>query len=289
MICPKCGSLNVKKCGWTFLNKGKDKKQRYYCHDHKGKFLEDETTEDNFPRVLSMDIETLPGKAYFWEVFNVNISHTQVIQDWAVCCWSAKWYDDDRVISDCVTPKEAIDHNDKRICQSMWALFDKADVIIAQNGKRFDIPKLNTRWWKHRIPQPSSYKIIDTLLAAKQAFGMTFNSLDYLAQYLEIGKKLKTDFSLWRACDNGDKDALERMREYNEHDVILLEDVYTKMRGWIPNHPDFRVYGAVQGVCPRCFGAIEKIGLYTAAKRQYREYRCQSCGGVHHSTVPEKK
>jgi hypothetical protein len=286
MICPKCGSTEVKKCGWTILNAGR--RQRYYCYGHNGKFQEGETEEDSFPAVLSMDIETLPGKAYFWEVWNTNINHEMVIQDWAVCCWSAKWIGDSRVVSDCVTPAEAKEHNDKRVCLSMWKLFDEADVIIAQNGKKFDIPKLNTRWWKHKIQQPRSYKIIDTLEAARRAFGMTYNSLDYLAKYLGIGRKLKTEFELWRSCDNGDQAALDRMREYNEHDVVLLEDVYMTMRGWIPNHPDFRIYNKVEGVCPRCFGAIEDVGLYTAAKRQYKEFRCTNCGSVTHSTKPEK-
>ena len=236
-----------------------------------------------------MDIETLPIVAYTWETYNVNINKDQIIKDWSILCWSAKWLDDPRMITGCLTPKEVKTRNDKRICQIMWKLFDEADVIIAQNGRRFDIPKLNTRFWLHRMPQPSSYKIIDTLEAARKSFGMTFNSLDYLGRYLEVGGKLKTDFLLWKNCDRGDKDALARMSEYNQNDVMLLESVYMKMRNWIPGHPKFTVYNKVVGVCPVCLSSdISNVGLYTATVRQYMEWRCNGCGVIYHSTKPEK-
>jgi hypothetical protein len=171
----------------------------------------------------------------------------------------------------------------------MWKLFDDADIIIAQNGKKFDIPKMNTRFWKYGMPRPSSYKIIDTLDAARRAFGMTYNSLDYLGEYLGAGRKLKTEFDLWIKCDNGDKESLEKMQEYNENDVILLEEVYLKMRGWMPNHPKFTAYEKVEGVCPVCFDSnIKNIGLYTAVVKQYQEFRCSHCGSVWHNTKPEK-
>jgi hypothetical protein len=192
------------------------------------------------------------------------------------------------MITDCLTPSEAVKRNDKRICQSLWKLFDDADIVIAQNGRKFDIPKMNTRWWKHKLTPPSSYKIIDTLDAARRAFGMTYNSLDYLGTYLGIGSKKKTEFQLWTDCDKGDKQSLDYMQEYNENDVTLLENVYLNMRGWIPNHPKFTTYEKVKDVCPVCFGDIKNIGLYTANVRQYKEFRCQQCGAVFHNTKAEK-
>jgi transposase-like protein len=287
MNCPSCGSDSIKKNGFSLSLIAP--KQRYKCLECGRRFTDDDLDEDRFPAVLLMDIETLPIKAYVWDVWGVDVRKEQIIEDWCVLCWSAKWLDDDRMITDCVTPAEAAKRNDKRVCQSMWRLFDDADVIIAQNGKKFDVPKLNTRWWKHNISRPSSYKIIDTLDAARRTFGMTYNSLDYLATYLGIGRKIKTDFELWANCDRGDKDALEKMQEYNENDVTLLENVYLKMRGWIPNHPNFTAYDKVKDVCPVCFDSnIKNIGLYTATVRQYKEWRCGKCGSLWHSTRCEK-
>jgi hypothetical protein len=56
------------------------------------------------------------------------------------------------------------------------------------------------------------------------------------------------------------------------------------MRKWIPNHPDMSVFAKVKDVCPVCLGDDNKpIGVYTAYKNQYPEFRC-SCGAVWHSS-----
>jgi hypothetical protein len=284
MICPICGSNNTKKRGFAFANGGK--KQRYFCHAHSGSFLEGQVVEDSFPSVLLVDIETLPIVAYTWSGYDTVINPVQIIKDWCVVGWAAQWLGDDKIVSEFLTPKEAKSRNDKKIVSKLWKMFDEADSVIAHNGIRFDFKKLNTRWWYHGLPQPSSYKMIDTLEIARRTLGMTFNSLDYLGEYLGLGKKLHTDFELWRRCSDGSPEALQEMREYNENDVDLLRKVYLKLRGWTNNHPDFRAFSRVKGVCPRCFSPIEYIGLYTAKKNQYKEFRCTGCGGVGHDTNP---
>jgi transposase-like protein len=285
--CPYCGSTNICKKGVVHSITGDI--QRYKCHDCGKRCTENTVTSVDMPAVLVMDIETLPIKAYVWGPWEQNIQHNQVIEDWCVLCWSAKWLDDPRMIHDCLTPKEAVARNDLRIVKSMWKLFDDADIIIAQNGKKFDIPKMNTRFWKYQMDRPASYKIIDTLDTARRVFGMTWNNLDYLGEYLGLGKKVKTDFGLWVDCDHGDQEALKYMQRYNENDVTLLERIYLKMRGWMPGHPRFTTYEKVVGVCPVCMDAnIRNIGLYTAVVRQYKEFRCEHCGAVWHNTKPEK-
>ena len=282
--CPNCGSTNTKRNGLSISLIAQ--KQRYKCMECGHRFTEsDDPAEGAMPSVLVMDIETLPIVAYTWGTWDVNINKEQIIKDWAVLSWSAKWLDDPRMMSDILTPAEIAKRDDKRIVKSLWQLFDDADVIIAQNGRKFDLPKMNTRFWIYRMPRPSSYKIIDTLDCAKRAFSMTYNSLDYLGEYLGLGRKLKTDFQLWIDCDNGDKDALARMREYNENDVTLLEEVYLRMRPYIPNHPSYAIYDKIVGVCPVCLDPnITEIGLYTANVRQYPEFRCGKCGSLWHST-----
>ena len=246
-------------------------------------------TEAEFPAVLFLDIETLPIIAYTWGTWGVDITNDKIIKDWCVLAFAAKWLDDPRIIADILIPKEVSARDDKRLCQHIWRLLDDADVVIAQNGKRFDLPKINGRLWKHGVGPPSSYKTVDTMEAAKKTFGLTYNSLDFLGEYLGAGRKLKTEFELWAKCDRGDKDALTRMTEYNQQDVFLLEEVYNKMRPWIPNHPRLTVYDKIAGVCPVCMdNNIKEIGLYTAAQRQYREFRCSSCASIWHNTKAEK-
>jgi transposase-like protein len=286
MTCPRCGSFNNRQRGT------RHGKQRVQCKDC-GRYFRSEITfeksdAEKFPAVLVFDIETLPIVAYTWGVYDTNIQTEGIIKDWCVLAWSAKWLNDDKVISDVLTSGEAKTRNDKRLVSGFWKLLDDADVVIGHNGRDFDIKKLNTRFMYNKINPPSSYKVIDTLISARSAFGMTFNKLDYLAQYLGMKRKKHTEFSLWVKCDQGDKTALSDMREYNERDVEVLEDVYMRIRQWMPNHPRFNVYEKVIGVCPVCFGEYNLIGLYQAAKQQYKEYRCTKCHSVFHSTKPEK-
>jgi hypothetical protein len=244
------------------------------------------TNGTDAPAVLVMDIETLPIVAYTWGAWDQNINMEQIIKDWVILGWSGKWLDDDKIISDILTPKEAVNRDDGRIVKNLWKLLDDADIVIAHNGKAFDLPRSNTRFLYHKMGPPSSYKVIDTLIAARSAFGLTYNRLDYVAKYLGAQRKKETDFQLWIDCDHGDKEALQRMQNYNIGDVETLEQVYLKIRSYIPNHPRLTSYDRVKGRCPVCLSDYTLIGTYQAPIKQYPEYRCNSCGAVFHSTKP---
>lgn len=240
--------------------------------------------------VLSIDIETLPILGYTWNVWNTNIYSNQVEKDWSLLSYSAKWIDSGKIISDILTTKEALNREDKRLASGIWNLLNKSSVVITHNGRRFDIKKINTRFWKHGLHRPSSYKVIDTLVAAKSVFGLTYNTLDFIAKYIGLQEKLDTDFELWRRCDRGEKEALQYMREYNENDVVMQEEIYLNMREWIPGHPNLSIYTKLENVCPICLGEnFKEIGLFTANIYQYKEYRCNSCGSVFHDTHSVKE
>jgi len=76
-------------------------------------------------------------------------------------------------MSDIVTSKEVVNEDDERIVNSLWKLFDEADIIIAHNGGNFDIPNMNTRFIVNKLPPPSAYQMIDTLKVARKGFGFT--------------------------------------------------------------------------------------------------------------------
>ena len=239
--------------------------------------------------VLVLDVETLPILGYSWGVWNQNIYPNQIEKDWCILSYSAKWLGDDRIMSDVLTPKEALDRDDKRVVSNFWKLLDSSFLTVSHNGKRFDLRKLNARFLKNGLHRPSSYKVIDTLTTARSVFGLTYNKLDFIAKFIGADEKLETNFELWRSCDKGDKSALQEMKEYNEQDVYTLEQVYLIMREWIPNHPDLGIYQNLVGVCPVCLHSnYEEIGLYVTKKKSYKEYRCDSCFSIWHNGKPDK-
>lgn len=253
------------------------------CFDSNGNPKANSTANES--RVLILDVETLPILGYSWGVWNQNIYPNQIEKDWCILSYSAKWLGDDRIISDVLTPREALDRNDKRLVTGFWKLLNEAFVTVSHNGRRFDLRKLNARFWKNGLHKPASYKVIDTLTTARSVFGLTYNKMDFIAKFIGADEKLETDFELWRSCDRGDKVALQEMKEYNEQDVYTLEQIYMEMREWIPNHPDLGIYQQLTDVCPVCLSEnFKRIGLYTSNRKQYVEYRCSSCNSVWHDS-----
>lgn len=240
--------------------------------------------EEEPPAVLFMDIETLPSLGYFWErPWEARI--IKVKEQGCVATWAARWMGDKRMMSDCLTVKETKTKDDRRICKSLWYLFEQADIVIAQNGDKFDIPTMNSRWWLHNYGPTSSYKTIDTLKIARRTFRQMFNSLDELGKYLGVGEKLRTGGKdLWFDFMEYKPEARKHMVRYNEGDIGLLERVYDKMRPWMKNHPKMS-FNPASELCPVCRDAnVKFIGYYTATVKQYKEYRCGHCKNVFHDS-----
>lgn len=241
-------------------------------------------------KVLVFDIETSPMVAFVWRMWDQNISQDQVIDDWYITCWSAKWLFDSKVYSDCITPEEAksIDSlKDRRVVESLWHMINKADVIIGHNIKNFDIPKMNTRFLLCGLQPPSSYQVIDTKQSVTGGtFGFSSNKMDYIADTLGLGRKYKTDFDLWKGCYRGEIEALNYMELYNKRDVVVNEEVYINIRAWIRNHPNIGLYEETEGKhCPVCgHTQLSEVGPYVALVHKYMSYRCDNCGALSRSS-----
>jgi len=243
-------------------------------------------------KILIFDIETAPNKAYVWGKWKQNINDCQLINDWFCLTWSAKWLFDDYVLNDRLTPKEAIEQNDRRIMLSIWSLLDEADIIIGHNIKRFDVKKLNTRFLAHGLNSPSSFLMIDTLHHARKQFSFHSNKLDFIAQKLGVGKKVQHEgFDMWVKCMEGDKEALKQMQIYNDGDILINEEVYLKLRPFIMPHPNISLFlDTDKLVCPSCESEkIKPISDYSTYANIYTEYRCDNCGNRCRSNKKETK
>jgi DNA polymerase elongation subunit (family B) len=236
-------------------------------------------------KVLILDIETAPIRAYVWSAWKQNVNPVQIDTDWFVLTWAAKWLFEDKVYSGSVTPKEAVKQDDKRIMRGLWQLLNDADIVIAHNGQDFDIPKINTRFLLHGFMPPLPYQIVDTLKHVRKQFGFTHNKLDYVNQLLNLPRKTSHDgFEMWDQCYRGDKEALEKMLEYNVGDVRILEDTYLRIRPWIKPHPSMALHilDEHQSVCPSCGSSkLQEQGKqYHTTANVYEVLRCENCGGT---------
>jgi len=177
--------------------------------------------QETMPKILLLDIETSPLRSYTWGLWQQDVSLKQLISDFFIISWSAKYLNETTVLSERCTGEEAKCENDKRIVKKLWALLDECEIVIAHNGDKFDIPKINARFVVHGLNPPSSYKQIDTLKIAKGNFGFSSNKLQHLATSFGIEGKYDTDFDLWKRCLEGDETSLEYMEKYNRQDVLI--------------------------------------------------------------------
>ena len=241
-------------------------------------------------KVLILDIETAPNLAYVWRFFKENVSPKQVVENSTLLSYCAKWLGEDQVFyDDC---REDLD--ELGLVLGLAALLDEADVIVAHNGVRFDVPKINTACLRNGVVPPSPFKQVDTFQVAKKKFKFDSNKLEHIADHLELPmKKLAhkkfPGFELWLECLRGNNEAWEEMKEYNINDVLVLEQLYLRLRPWVDNHPNAGVILEEDvPVCPKCGSKhLQKRGYSYTTTGKYQRFRCNDCGGWGRSRFTE--
>lgn len=235
---------------------------------------------------LLLDIETAPNLVHVWGLFKQNVAINQIQASGYVLCWAAKWYGEEEVMFDSVHQSKP-----KKMLAGIHKLLAEADCVVHYNGTKFDIPTLNKEFVLQGLSPPAPYKQVDLLKTARAQFRFTSNKLDYVAQVLGLGKKVKhIGHELWVRCMAGDAEAWKMMEEYNRQDVVLLEKVYDRLLPWIKGHPNHGVYEeAGLPVCPNC-GHDELIrrGYARTLTASYARYQCKHCGSWSREPTAEK-
>lgn len=229
-------------------------------------------------KVLVLDIETSPITAYVWGLKDQNIGLNQIVKDWEIIAFAAKWLDEKKV----VYHDRRNDTSDTRLLGHLWYLLDRADIVITQNGKSFDGPKINARFIQYDMKPPSPYKHLDTYLIARHTAQFTSNKLEYLTdklctKYKKLSHAKFPGMSLWVECLKGNAAAWNEMKTYNIHDVLSTEELYLKLRAWTPKSAPV-VHTSV-GECGVCgSNKLQRRGTEVKNKGRYQRLHCQSCG-----------
>ncbi len=239
--------------------------------------------KDKNCKILFWDVETSFNIVKTFGIWNVNINPSQIIQNWYIICGAWKWLGEEEIYHTSCSRSQLLKGNDKRVVKDLCNAIKDADIIIGHNGDKFDLKKLRARVIKHGLPPINNIKTIDTLKVAKREFNFTSNRLDYIGEFLGLGGKMANPPGLWDKVMEGNMDSLKNMVEYNVRDVVLLEDIYLKMRPHISNHPDVNVFSDQQTLnpCPNCGSSNTiKYGKRRAmkVKKIYQRRACSDCG-----------
>ena len=192
---------------------------------------------------------------------------------------------------------EADPLDDRGILEEIWEKLDQSDTIVCHNAK-FDDGWIRGRFLQEGMPLPSPYKVVCTYRGLA-GYSMNSKRLDYLSETLVGTNKLKTSWSLWDRCSDGEIEAFEEMLEYNKGDIYAtLFQIYLRTAAYYPKKcVDLSVSGEltcrVTGYPLDIDGVMEKNGLeYLVYKDQkhniyYRDrYNCNSKKSGKGYTVP---
>lgn len=236
------------------------------------------------PVIITLDIETAPLEVYSWGLWKIDVGLNQIITEWSILAFAVKELGSGEIIYR-DNRNEEDPRDDYQLLSDLWAVLDRADIVIAQNGRKFDMKKINARFAMTGFPPPSPIRLIDTVVEARRKFGFTSNKLEWLSKHLTTTKKSAhkkfPGFELWTECLAGNKSAWNEMQRYNIADVEATEELYLKLRPWIDRHPNVAVYESSEDErCPKCGSSdVQHRGSVHTNAGLYRRLRCNECEG----------
>lgn len=225
-------------------------------------------------KLLFLDIEWKPAKAYIWRLWNEDVTPARLIDEGGMLCFCAHWGGTKEYLF-----YSEWEHGRDGMAQAALDMLLEADAVVTYNGDRYDIPKITGEIALAGLQPPPPVNSIDLIKTVKK-FGFIMNRLAYIGPLFEAGKKVKHEgFELWRAIiEDDDEKAQAKMRKYCVQDVKMTVKLYERILPFIKNHP---FLGKTKKECGNCG---EKHNVHKRGYRRTKHYiterlQCQKCGG----------
>ncbi len=216
----------------------------------------------------------------YWSCGNeVTVRPEAILEERRIICVAWKWAHEKKV--------HHLDwgrnRDDRKLCAGFSKVIESADEAIGHNGDRFDVRWLRTRSLYHRVPFPPRVVSIDTLKSCRSLFYFNSNRLDYVAEYLGLGKKMDVGgFDVWKQLTvNNPPKLLAKMVRYCKHDVRLLEAIFNELNPYLPAKT--KAWSRLVSACPECGGTetiVSKERVSAAGERR-TQLVCSDCGKYH--------
>lgn len=222
-------------------------------------------------KILAIDIEWSPAKAYVWRMWDENISPDQLIDAGGLLCFCANW----------IGTKEYFfmsewDDGKSEMAAMLQNLLTEADAVVTYNGDKYDLPKIRGHLLLEGYRPPPPPTSIDLIKIVKK-LGFVMNRLAYIGPLLNAGSKLKHEgFQLWRSVLEGDAKAQKRMQRYCVKDVKVLVTLYNHILPYIDNHPHLGDDGGACGACGS--NHVQSRGYRRTKYFKVHRLQCQDCG-----------
>jgi len=224
------------------------------------------------PRIILWDIETSNLVANFgytlcagWKVLGEKQVHVIKISDFPLF------------------KKEPT--NDLEVVRTLREALTNADGWVTWYGSRFDEPYVNSRLLNHGLAPlpPMSGTHVDGWRIARFKMKLNSNRLASVSSFLGVEEKTALDGPTWIKAMAGHKPSLEYVYDHCRQDVVVLEQVYEKIKVLHTGH--FNINLTIPNLtegdnCPRCGakGKLQRRGFGFAHTSKHQRYQCQACG-----------
>jgi len=233
-------------------------------------------------RRLFWDIEVSANIVLAWRAgYDLDINYDSIVQERKIICICWKWEGENKVHS----LRWDKNQDDREMLRKFLVVANEADELCGHYADRFDLPWFKTRCLIHGFEPLPPYKTIDTKAWASKYFYFNSNKLDYIGSILGLGKKIKTDYDLWKDIMlKNCPVALNKMVRYCCRDVELLENVYHKLKFCVkPKTHHGVMAGLDKWTCPRDGSrnvSLRKKRVSAAGTVTY-QMQCNECGGYY--------
>lgn len=237
------------------------------------------------PRILSLDLERLPGEVTLdiWEprdIGRVNYLHPDRWEKMPrTLCASGLWMGAKATL---FTAAWENPDDPWHVARTVWKWLDEADIAVTFNGKRADLKWLRTDWLQAGLPLPSPWRDVDLFVIARQQFSFESKSLQHLCQRLDLPVKAgKYDAGEAKAAMAADGPERRRLVKYSRQDSRLNLAVFERLKPYLSGY-NLGLYAA-DGTrcCPTCGSEkLSPAGMAPTAVTLYTAWRCDDCGAI---------
>lgn len=235
-------------------------------------------------RKLILDIETKPMTLRGFGLRDQNFSIDQIVDAGGMLSFAAQWAGERKVEF-----RSVWGDGERNLIRYASEFLDEADAVVGWNSQKFDTRWVQGQQARFKLKRTSPFVNVDLMRSARRYFALPSYKLDFVANFLGLGRKLDTGgFSLWAGVMDGDERARKLMQRYNIYDTKLTGQVFERMLagGWVHGLPNCAIEG--DHACPHCASTrLQARGFAHSKTRRYRRWQCSDCGGWSQSVHSE--
>lgn len=165
------------------------------------------------------------------------------------------------------------------------------DAWLTHYGTWYDNVFVNTRLLYHKLPVlPPNFAHMDTWKIARNRLKLRNNRLITISDFLGTkDEKNAIKPEQWIRALGGHKKSMDYIVEHCRRDVLVLEEVYERLKPLILDHPNKGLIDG-RGGCGICGkDTLQKRGTHITRTRKYQRYQCTSCGSWSKGVKPIAK